>query len=522
MKQVGKKKRQPRWLFIVLPLVVVVLAVGGWYYLGQREAAVTAQATPALQTAKVRTGDITITASGSGNLLPASEVALAFRASGVLAEVAAKVGDQVAAGQVLARLDDADARAQVAQAEANLRLAEIKLADSTAAADPAAVAAARASLAAAQADRTKLITPATAAELLAAQENLRSAQEALALLLAGPDPEKAAAAKASQTLTEISVRAAQAAYDKIAPVTELRDGTAVGIGQTKEAADLWQATTNYEKAKAEYEDVLAGPAADVITAARAKVAVAQAQLEAAKTAPDADALQAAEAKVTQTQAQLDALLAGASANDVEAVQLGVTLARYNLESAQRALSNTQLRAPAAGTVLTVGAEVGETVGAAPVITLADLGASQVRFWVEETDLISVAPGSPVAIVFEALPDLVFSGKVLRMDPALVTVDGTPAVQAWASIDLTEHPVKLLSGLTAEVEITAGEAMGTLLVPVQALRELAPGSYAVFVVQADGQLELRPVTVGLRDFANAQILSGVAKGDVVSTGTVETK
>ena len=124
MKQVGKKKRQPRWLFIVLPLVVVVLAVGGWYYLGQREAAATAQATPALQTAKVRTGDITITASGSGNLLPASEVALAFRSSGVLAEVAAKVGDQVAAGQVLARLDDADARAQVAQAEANLRLAE--------------------------------------------------------------------------------------------------------------------------------------------------------------------------------------------------------------------------------------------------------------------------------------------------------------------------------------------------------------------------------------------------------------
>ena len=259
MKQVGKKKRQPRWLFIVLPLVVVALAVGGWYYLGNRKAATPAEAAPALQTAKVRTGDITITASGSGNLLPASETALAFRSGGVLAEVAAKVGDQVQAGQVLARLDDTDARAQVAQAEANLRLAEIKLADLTAAADPAAVAAARASLAAAKADQTKLITPATAAELLGAQENFRSAQEALALLSAGPDPSKVAAAKATLTLTEINVRAAQAAYDKVAPVTVLRDGTTVGIGQTKEAADLWQATTNYEKAKAEYEEALAGP-----------------------------------------------------------------------------------------------------------------------------------------------------------------------------------------------------------------------------------------------------------------------
>ena len=522
MKQAGKKKRQPRWLFIVLPLVVVALAVGGWYYLDNRKVATTAQATPALQTAKVRTGDITITASGSGNLLPASETALAFRSSGLLAEVAAKVGDRVEAGQVLARLDDADARAQVAQTEANLRLAEIKLADLTAAADPAATAAARASLSAAQADRTKLVTPATAAVLLGAQENLRSAQEALALLLAGPDPEKLAAAKASLTLTEINVRAAQAAYDKVAPVTTLRDGTTVGIGQTKEAADLWQATTNYEKAKAEYEDALAGPTADVITAARAKVAVAQAQLDAAKAAPDADAVKAAEAKVVQTQAQSDALLAGASANDVEAAKLSVTLARYSLENAQRALNNMQLRAPVSGTVLAVGAEAGETVGAAPLITLADLTASQVRFWVEESDLMSVAPGNPVKIVFEALPDLAFSGKVVRLDPALVTVDGTPAVQAWASIDLAQHPVKLLSGLTAEVEIIAGEAKGALLVPVQALRELAPGSYAVFIVKSDGQLEMRPVTVGLRDFANAQIISGVAKGDVVSTGTVETK
>ena len=86
MKQVGKKKRRLSWLFIVLPLVVVALAAGGWYYFGQRAAATKTPATPALQTAKVRTGDITITASGAGNLLPASETALAFRTSGLLAQ----------------------------------------------------------------------------------------------------------------------------------------------------------------------------------------------------------------------------------------------------------------------------------------------------------------------------------------------------------------------------------------------------------------------------------------------------
>jgi multidrug efflux pump subunit AcrA (membrane-fusion protein) len=109
-----------------------------------------------------------------------------------------------------------------------------------------------------------------------------------------------------------------------------------------------------------------------------------------------------------------------------------------------------------------------------------------------------------------------------VDPALVTVDGAPAVQAWATLDPLTAPVQLVSGLSAEVEIIAGESKDTLLVPVQALRELAPGSYAVFVVQPDGQLKLTPVTVGLKDFANAEILSGVKVGEVVSTGTVETK
>ena len=69
---------------------------------------------------------------------------------------------------------------------------------------------------------------------------------------------------------------------------------------------------------------------------------------------------------------------------------------------------------------------------------------------------------------------------------------------------------------------SGRSENTLLVPVQALREAAPGVFSVFVVQPDGSLKLVPVTVGLKDFANAEILSGLKAGDVVSTGTVETK
>ena len=123
--------------------------------------------------------------------------------------------------------------------------------------------------------------------------------------------------------------------------------------------------------------------------------------------------------------------------------------------------------------------------------------------------------------FDAYPERTVQGEVFRLEPVLDTVDGTPVVVAWASINADDDLV-LLAGMATEVEVIAGESKDTLLVPIQAIRELAPGSYAVFVVQPDGQLELTPVTVGLKDFANAEILSGLKAGDVVSTGTVETK
>ena len=76
-------------------------------------------------------------------------------------------------------------------------------------------------------------------------------------------------------------------------------------------------------------------------------------------------------------------------------------------------------------------------------------------------------------------------------------------------------------MSAEVEVIAAETYDALIVPVQAVRELAPGSYSVFVVKEDQQLELRIVSLGIQDFANAEILSGLTKGEIVSTGTIET-
>jgi len=544
-------------------VIVALLAVGGvWYYYSRYLPAQAAPPSETIRTAQVTQGDLVISASGSGELVPATETNLSFRSGGVLAEILVHVGDEVSAGDVLARQDDVDARYQVLQAQIGLRQAELQLAQLNADPSGAELASAQASLASAVADLDKLMAPATAEELAAvevslastradldrlttpataedlseAQYNLLSAQAALAELLAGPSEQELIVVKADLEKAEITLRQAQADYDRFA--------WRQGYESSPQAANLQQATIDHARTEANYELASEGPTAESLAAGRAKVAQAQAalglleqgpdvedllaaeaklaqaeaQAAALEGGPDAQDLVSAEAKVAQAQAQLDELVAGPSAEDVESAELNVEQAGNSLIAAETQLTDTELRAPFAGVVTAVDASVGESVGTTSFVTLADLVAPLVRFWVEETDLPRVAVGNPVNIIFEALPDDTFTGEVIRVEPALVVVDGTPAVQSWATVDLTGNSVRLLSGMTVdEVEVVAAEARNVLLVPVQALRELRPGQYAVFVAGPDGELQLRLVEVGLKDLVNAEILSGLEPGEEVSIG-----
>ena len=222
----------------------------------------------------------------------------------------------------------------------------------------------------------------------------------------------------------------------------------------------------------------------------------------------------------QNRAGLEDLLDGPSAEELERAALAVEQARLAAQDVQREIEGGTIRAPIAGVITSVAVQSGDSVSMGPIIGLADTQTAQVRFWIEELDISAAVPGFPVSILFEAFPEFTYTGNITRVEPALVEVDGASAIQAWASIDMTQHSAPLLFGMNAEVEIIAGEARNALLVPVQALREISPGQFAVFVVGRGDELEFRPVQVGLRNFVSAEILTGLQEGDIVSTGDAQ--
>jgi HlyD family secretion protein len=76
----------------------------------------------AVQTAVARSGDLTVFATGAGQVVPTSEVNLGFDEAGTLSELLVKVGGQVQAGEVLARLETNQTEDEIALALAEAEL----------------------------------------------------------------------------------------------------------------------------------------------------------------------------------------------------------------------------------------------------------------------------------------------------------------------------------------------------------------------------------------------------------------
>ncbi len=123
----------------------------------------------------------------------------------------------------------------------------------------------------------------------------------------------------------------------------------------------------------------------------------------------------------------------------------------------------------------------------------------------------------------SLPDDTFTGHITEVSPSLEAVSGVDTVVAIVQLDADSFakPLSLPVGSNASVEVIGGRAENAVLVPVEAVREIGPGEYAVFVME-NGEPKLRIVTVELMDYTSAAITNGLKAGDVVTTGVVDTE
>jgi HlyD family secretion protein len=462
---------------------------------------------PELEIARVQRGPMTVTVRAVGAVAAPSEVTLNFGIGGRLTELMVEEGEVVQAGNVLARLDTMDLELLVDRAEAALDLTRAQLARTKVGATEAELSSAEASLAAAQANYEEVRAGPLAAELASAEAALKSAETSYRQLLVGPTGDERTVARANLEKTEITLQAAQAEYDEFA--------WQQGFEASPQAATLHQATIDYQQALARYNLVLAGPTSDQLDRAQAQIAQARAQLERVLAGRTGAALESAAAQVARAQAEIDGLRNSPTPEELSIAQAQVLQAQIGLEQARRQLDYATLTAPSPGTVMAIGANMGQSVSAAtPVIVLADLSHPELKVGVNEMDIGQIQLGQSATILLEAFPSHELKGRVSKIAPLPTAMAGV--VNYPVTIELNEHDVAARPGMAAQAEITVSERADVLLVPRAGLRPRG-GEWVVWV-QRGGRVVGVKVEIGHIQGRAVEVLGNLAEGEEVVIGT----
>jgi HlyD family secretion protein len=204
-----------------------------------------------------------------------------------------------------------------------------------------------------------------------------------------------------------------------------------------------------------------------------------------------------------------------------------------------------VKAPIDGSVLAVNHRVGERVRGSDfaedvILVLGSLTEVDIRLEVGEHDVVYIKPGQAAVVELDAFPGQTMTGAVIDSGrDAIVKNAGTEnevtSFPVWVS--LAVPPVKVLSGMSAQVTISTETHENVVAVPIQAVtvrpadEGAGSGSAArsltkrkldkvVFVI-VDGVVKKRIVEVGLSSETHVEIVKGLGPGEVIVEGPYRT-
>jgi len=435
----------------------------------------------------VQRGDLMVTVSGSGNIETSQDATLSFGSGGRVETILVKEGDEVAAGDILARLDtdplelaQTQAEQSLAQAEAALRQAELS--------QQSAIY---------ELKKTRDSEESLELALFQAQISLRQAEHHLDEtrdIYTWPDIETA----------QDDVEEAEAYVDY---VSEMHNSATTPAEEQKWFSALQYAQVRLATAEAKLDAMIKSYDTE-------EVQIASMQVEAAARAKD------------QAQQNLDDLAdqIALKESQVKAAQASVAQAEKALELAQKAVNNARkdldeasIEAPFDGVIANVYVKEGDLVPAptmAPktIIYMIDPTSMELVVEVDEIDVPELELGQDVIITLDALPGQELSGTVAAIYPVPTEVGGVVVYDVKIAFRVPDGSgIKI--GMSASADIVLAKRENVLLVPSRAVRKDSAGNSYVNVM-VDGDIQERQVVTGIGDSFQTEIISGLQEGETV--------
>ncbi|OLE53314.1 MAG: hypothetical protein AUG51_13640 [Acidobacteria bacterium 13_1_20CM_3_53_8] len=371
-------------------------------------------------TAKVEARTVPTFIEAIGSLTATETSNVAPQTSGQVASTPVNVGAFVRQGEVIAKLNERDARLRLQQSQAS------------------------------------------------AKQSAAAVRQAEARLGLGPNSRFDAS-----TIPE--VRSAAAAYDAALSQQRLAEANAKRYAELVETGDVARSVYDQYRTQAE--------------TARAQANNARQQMETA---------------INQARQNNQAIQSAQAAFEASQAQVAI---------AQKAVSDTAVRAPYSGYVSSRPVAVGEYVTTASVIaTVLLTNPLKLQLLVPEAQAPRVQTGMAVALSVEAYPDRKFNGRVTAINPAIDPVSRSFTVEA--EVDNPDNALRSGMFTTARIALPGGAQ--SIFAPREAvIHDQNTNSYRVFVIQGT-TAHLRIVQVGDEENGMIQINSGLQPDEEVAT------
>lgn len=219
----------------------------------------------------------------------------------------------------------------------------------------------------------------------------------------------------------------------------------------------------------------------------------------------------------------------ATPSDIRAQQLVIKQRENDLKLAQENYEDYFLYAPVSGYISDWDASLGESISSSTVVgTLIDNN-KQVVISLNELDILDIELGQTAKITFDAIQDFEAEGVIVKKDVAGTVNSGVVSYEVTLSIQSDDE--RILTGMSADVDIVLLSKPGVMLVSKVAVKEDREGKYVEVVKNADS-LEMQPfyspdaietekayIEVGDEDDVNYEVISGLESGDRMVLSTI---
>jgi membrane fusion protein (multidrug efflux system) len=237
------------------------------------------------------------------------------------------------------------------------------------------------------------------------------------------------------------------------------------------------------------------------------------QLDAA--VPEAELAQA-RANLTLARSKFDRAVDLSKSNFIsgqarDEAENNLKVAEAAIQVAQARLAKMQIRAPFAGIIGLRSVSLGDYVKeGADLVNLESIDPLKVDFRVPEVYMRQVEVGQTMQVQLDALPGKTFEGRVLAMNPLVDAAGRAVVIRA-----VVRNPdTSLRPGMFTRVRLITRDVKEALVLPEQALVPQGDQQFVYRII--DDKAVRTRVDVGQRQEAKVEILTGVAKDDVVVT------